>query len=437
VVDKARLRYDGRGFAEWQEQFVTELDPAARLKSLPALLKFGKNGYAEEAAATIVIALDDDAPELVMAAASALKDLGRASVPVLVDGLKTAKKECLGRYVQTLGQIGEGAELAVPALLGIFKQHSKALDANKQDGNQEEDFFLYTTGIALEQLAAGAAPAVPQLIGLLSGENETVRYFAASVLERIGPAGAEALPALRKALGDQDPHVRSRVAGALWRIAPADEQNVETLLRAIREGDAYAGRGLLEAFGRPLDPEPMMPLDPEPMALRPEGRLPYGLDEVARANIATVKRLTQTVLTSDSFRKPEDDGGLLQEAMSEVLTHLGPEAEFAVPALIETVESAEASHHDRVQAAVVLGAIGPQSKAAIPALQKFLGQYKDGRWIDPPNAGPVSTDPYASPHGSASYGSTDQSYSTVIEALRKISVKTVDNANGGSKQRKR
>ncbi|HEV3022640.1 MAG TPA: hypothetical protein VGX76_09230 [Pirellulales bacterium] len=49
-VDKSRLRYGGKSFDQWKELFLNDVEPATRIKALPALVKLGRYGYVQEAA---------------------------------------------------------------------------------------------------------------------------------------------------------------------------------------------------------------------------------------------------------------------------------------------------------------------------------------------------------------------------------------------------
>lgn len=103
-VAREDLRFGGRGFREWRREFLTELDPEVRLRALPALLKFGRHGYAAEAARTIAAALRDDDAKLVAAAAEGLAKLGPAA------------RACTGELLAVAVEIAQAAadENAMP-----------------------------------------------------------------------------------------------------------------------------------------------------------------------------------------------------------------------------------------------------------------------------------------------------------------------------------
>ncbi len=71
----------------------------------------------------------------------------------------------------------------------------------------------------------------------------------------------------------------------------------------------------------------------------------------------------------------KDEEGSVRKVAAEALGGIGPEAKAAVPALIEALKDPEGDV--RREAAQTLGQIGPEAKAAVPALSEAL---KDTEW---------------------------------------------------------
>jgi HEAT repeat protein len=74
----------------------------------------------------------------------------------------------------------------------------------------------------LGEIGPGAEAAVPALIQALGDESAAVRRAAAAALEEIGPAAAEAVPALIQALTDEGYGVVSAALQALQSITGQD-----------------------------------------------------------------------------------------------------------------------------------------------------------------------------------------------------------------------
>ena len=137
------------------------------------------------------------------ARAEAIKFLGEQryapAVPLLAELVEEADPGTRFLAAQALGQIGDEAEAAVPALLF-------ALRAN--------DMYLRmaTTGALIKI----GEPAVAGLIRALFDSNNAVRRASAKALGKIG--SDRAVNALAVAVKDQDPTVRKMCQEALDRI---------------------------------------------------------------------------------------------------------------------------------------------------------------------------------------------------------------------------
>ncbi|HVA41037.1 MAG TPA: HEAT repeat domain-containing protein, partial [Candidatus Binataceae bacterium] len=129
TVKKTSLRYGGKSFNEWRELFLTDVEPATRIKALPALVKLGRYGYSREAAETIVTVLEDDDRELLEAAIHSLTELGPGSVPTIVEVCRSDNGTSRYAGLSALKCMGSGAAEAVPSLLDLLE----ATDGTKED----------------------------------------------------------------------------------------------------------------------------------------------------------------------------------------------------------------------------------------------------------------------------------------------------------------
>src|SRR5262245_50991422 len=54
LISREELRYEGKSFAEWRKEILTELQASRRLKALEAIQQFAANGFEVETAEVIV-----------------------------------------------------------------------------------------------------------------------------------------------------------------------------------------------------------------------------------------------------------------------------------------------------------------------------------------------------------------------------------------------
>jgi HEAT repeat protein len=211
------------------------LSPAsARQLAAEALGRIGPD--AKGAVPALFKVLKDDAHGLRDTAAVALRGIGKPAVSALAKGLQddTTRLVCM----ETLGSIGEAPEKA------IFVLAEALADKNEEVRRQ--------AAFALGQLGEKAKPAVPALTKVLSAEENgsDLRGMAAQALGEIGPDAAPALAALRKALkdSDPDPFVLHRAAYALGRIGPKAKEAVPALKELLKFEDAYVRQAAKQAL---------------------------------------------------------------------------------------------------------------------------------------------------------------------------------------------
>lgn len=336
---------------EAKERPLTELiddlgDPVAgvRLRAATALQKAGA-----KALPALIAALKDDDPRFRAAVLDVLGRIGAdagEAVPAVVEQLKGADPAVRTAAAAALGKIGPAAKAGVPALVESLKDRGWA-------GRR----------IAVEavgRIGADAAAAVEPLVGLAKAGAPELRISSVEALGRIGPAAKSSVPVLVECLKHRDEDLR-RVAGvALGMVGP---DGVAALLKALSEGDEMlsnaAEAGLVEA-GKAVVPI---------------------LIETAKASKDV--KVRQPVLDVLGLIGPEAEAAvpLLIEALKDEaeelrssgakgLGHIGAKAKAGVPALAATLKDGSATV--RAQAAGALLLIGPESKEAVPALAAAL-----------------------------------------------------------------
>jgi lysophospholipase L1-like esterase len=189
----------------------------------------GTLGPAARAAVPALFAGLSDRSEFVRASAAralARMELARGDVPRLVDALGSADPFVAAFAAWTLGNLGEAAQEAVPAL-------AKALSREEMNA---------VVGAALARIGPAASGAVGVLRDDLRSDNADRRWRAARTLGRIGPAAAPAVPLLTSALADPSNAVRQHAARALGRIGPAARPAAAALQRATGDRDEAVRR---------------------------------------------------------------------------------------------------------------------------------------------------------------------------------------------------
>jgi len=144
-----------------------------------------------------------------------LLDWGATSIPPLIGGLRDPDVGFRRNVTLAFGVLSGGwwpfecgtAKLdispALPALVAAFKDSDSSVRAWAAE--------------AVGNMGERAAGAVPALIGLLD-KDEAARNNACFALGQIGPAAKAAIPALRRALHDSSSDVRGFAARALQKI---------------------------------------------------------------------------------------------------------------------------------------------------------------------------------------------------------------------------
>jgi len=205
-----------------------------RAECAAALGALGPAG--RSAVPALLTALGDPSEAVRAAAARALARIGPKAedVPRLAEALGNADGYVVAFAAWSLGNLGEAAQEAVPAL-------ARAL--SRDDTNA-------VVAAALARIGPAAAGAVGVLVEALKSENPDRRWRAARTLGRIGPAAEPAVPLLISALVDPNGAVRQHAAKALGRIGPAARPAAAALQRATGDADEQVRREARQALDR-------------------------------------------------------------------------------------------------------------------------------------------------------------------------------------------
>lgn len=357
-------------------------------------------GFEREAAARSLSMMGPDAvaavPELTAAlrdgriavrryAAAALGGIGPGALealPGLVEMLKSPDPSTRHQAALSLGRIGPAAVEAVPALMELAR-------SDDLRGQREAAFALVAVG-------AGYDAAIPILTAVMA-EGERGFEEARASLVRIGPP---AVPALAGLTGHSSPAVRLGAARALGEIGSGGEVAVRALVSSLKAEDSpVVGAGAIVALGRVLTHfEPGTGLVVEAME---EGEGPASfafasallccdadsgpaLEVIRGAPLHRSKTIHFYAAlglkclgergVGEMAERLEDDSPVVRSGALSVLSAMGPEAEPAVPALIELITTDRGSLGR--EAILALRHMGPGAREAVPLLLEILDDHR-------------------------------------------------------------
>jgi HEAT repeat protein len=367
-------------------------------------------------------ALNHPAPMTRLIAVEGVWDLTHEAdqlIPVLVELLRDPDQNVRLRVQDNLQRIGPAAKVAVPAVVHALHNSEPA------DGGITV-WHAYLVHTLMRLGREGQQAAQPYLLKLLrngiqaglepsgAGSNSQLKdvllqwaQSAALWLGEIGPAAAEAIPPLTEALSV--PRLRPSAALALHRIDPnkQDALILGPLIETLRDTTVDAPRGeAAQVLGQMGDAaEPAVPALSQIItdkSIRSYFSGPTGASTLHLSAAEAVWRITHqadhvmpTIL--EEFRGPNDrrPNVYLRQPIVRLIEEMGPVAKAAVQDLIAdltyrdhpdlfpvglTAWDIRENVRERIRtedkycAAVAraLGAIGPDAKAAIPALLTAL-----------------------------------------------------------------
>jgi HEAT repeat protein len=312
----------------------------------------------------------------------------REAVPGLVKRLKDADPTVRARAAEELGQVGPEGRDSVPPLTAALDDPDglvrvRAAEALTDVGGDagaaatalgkalaDKDVKVRReAAVALWRMGPGAKAAVPALGKALADEDVKVRRDAAATLWRVGPAAKAAVPALAGALKDKDGEVRWGAAGALGAVGPEAGAAVPRLTDALKDKDLevrhFAARALVRVGDRAAR-EAAAPVLREVLGKGdPDQRL--------RAELIVLLWQIGPAAAPAPSRLDPGDLHTAAKMLQGVYTTKADEAtrRNAVPTLLGAFEGTTDAVY-RASFAQALGVIGPDARAAIPALREGL-----------------------------------------------------------------
>lgn len=297
--------------------------------------------------------LADADPSVVLPALHTLAGMAETSVPVLIEALKDPKSRywaCLG-----LAEIGAAASPAVAPLTRLAAE-----------GEIDERLQAILALAAIGEPAA--ATAAPALVGALESPDKSLRFPAAYALGKTRAAAGDL--ALEKAVADEDKVLAATAAWARAQIHRGEGSFAAEALKRLLEAVAHADPGVREGAVAGLS-DLAGQLDAEQrrqLAATFVGLIADPHPEVGLAAGGALIRLGESSLGALRGKLSDPE---IRTHVLEILAGIGPAAKPALDDIVKELDDKDADHAG--EAAVAIGAIGPEAAAALPALQRIVG----------------------------------------------------------------
>lgn len=325
---------------------ITDKEAIVRRAAIGAVRKLPTDP--NETLPLIANILDDADPSVVVPALHTLAEAGKSSLPVLKKALLTER----GSYWACLivGEMGPDAESATPNLAAVLKSHKDA-ETRMQ------------AAVALGEIGPGAKAAVGQLAASLEGDDSmAVRYASAYALGVIKDVAAE--PALKSAAKSDDQFMHMLGEWAIARLHPEDAEAVKNAVEDLVAGMKSKNANIRAAAARCLSE----------MEAPRELLAPVLLNALSDADPTVVVNIRELIVTLGPEATPRlikalEIEGLRMHALA-ILRQLGPDAKAAIPALIETLQVPNGEVQGETM--MVLGGLGAAAAPATTAISKFL-----------------------------------------------------------------
>ncbi len=267
----------------------------------------------------------------------------------LIEQVRTGRFADEAKAIDALAVIGPDARKAVPILMEILDQSRISnFPVPVPDPLREQMALLglkSAAARALGRIGPDARVATSRLVQQLRAHDGSLTtectLESCRALREIGPFAVEAVPVLHTLLEDRNENVRIAVARALLRIAPENASTAHATLKQI-EKDAGPWIDLLmsEAFT--------------------QMQVVVGLWEADQSRPCPAPKLIE-VLRHKEVHAVQDE--ILKGCAAQLLGEIGPEAEDAIPALLDFMKVG--TTHSQRTAALAIRKIDPEAAARL------------------------------------------------------------------------
>jgi HEAT repeat protein len=334
-------------------------DAEVRMASIQALGR--RAGLASEVVPALTVALNDLDPRVRAMAVQAIDKQGpaaKAAEQPLVALLKDPVAYVRTDAALALISIGKSPADVMPALLPVLQTPNHAARGR----------VLANLG----NLGPEAAAAVPGLMQMLA-EPGYARWKASEVLGRIGKPAKAAVPNLAGLLSEKELLTRLLAAVALWQVEGKADPIVGVLIEAVKNPSLGQAQALISPPSSALSGQRSDGIGYS-MNIRPGQVWPsVNIAEVRRQGVGILGEIGPEARAAVPVLKAAMKDKLHPERLPAALSLWRIERSTAevVPLLIEALKD-KTNAMDRRLAVTIVGQIGPDAKAAIPALIEVL-----------------------------------------------------------------
>ncbi len=325
-------------------------DPRARRATVRALRQLATSR--QDLLTAVSKQLGDADPAAVLPALHTLADMEEEAVPFLVEALGNPKSRYWAEVV--LAEIGEEAATAVEPLAKVAA-----------DGPIEERVQAI---LALAAIGEPALAAAPQIRSALDSSDSSLRYVAAYALGKLRDKDAD--PALEQAAAADDQFLASIASWARAMIQPDDAglraKAVERLEVELTDASPAMRQAAIEGLSGLA--ERLDEAGRRKLASNLVGELGDAVPSVGLAAGGALIRLKGDAVGAlvEALAVPET-----RNAAMELLAEIGADAQPALDAMVAGLGDEDPGY--RSNAAMAIAALGPAAKAAVPELEKMLG----------------------------------------------------------------
>lgn len=342
---------------------LKDMDESVRLKAAKRLEKLG--AAALDAVAALTEALkdpDEDVRTVAQRALDGLKDaIKREEIASLIRQLKDKDEIVRLQAAKKLGDLGAAAADAIPALTEATKD--KDPDVQRVAKKSLE---------VIQVAAKGGDPGLYSIAKGLKAIQQADRVKAAQSLAKLGPKGKEASAVVIESMLERWPNNKEEFLDALAAINPTLQKPVVTLLvdqNALSKQKAIHELEDLKGEAKPAVPILLALVQAELQRSSTKNYLGLGGEALVTAAHVDPQNNTviQTVLGLVPHNTRLGRGRVDDTHAIELAFEMKIDPKLLAPPLI----TAMANPQVKLMAVRALGKIGPEAKAAIPALNKM------------------------------------------------------------------
>jgi HEAT repeat protein len=294
--------------------------------------------------------MDDARPDVALSVVQALAEQGAEVVPVMIKAL--ADEDARYWAILVLAEIGPDAKSAVPEL-------SKLLDTVKGEPEVRREIVLAMGSIQSPE-------SIATLIQALDDQDPGIVTAAMFALGQMGADAKSATSALTKGMSAEDPFQRVVSAWAVAAANPGDEATLKTVVPVLVQGMVSKQKA-----SRMAAAEAIAEIHPPKEILLPEidkvraAATPEMIADASAAIVAVGKDFVPLLV--EGLEDPER-----RVRVARMLGEIGPDAAAALPAMMEAAADSDIAAKREIIMAV--GRMGPAAKTVLPAIIKMLDE---------------------------------------------------------------